>query len=130
MGHGSMAENNNQGLCVCGDCADCICDSTVSSSDYIEIDNFDQLLMLLLSVKEFLRCCLFPAVFAARFEVLPDKISAFCQAVPYRPPSTELVKAVIKFTAQVRANKRLFDGIVTLTWAELGELSLATENFH
>ena len=105
MGSGSMAENNNQGLCVCGDCADCICDSTVSSSNYIEIDNFDQLLTLLLSVKEFLQCHLFPAAFVVHFEVLLDRISTFSRAVPYRPPSTKLVEAVTKFTAQVRANK-------------------------
>ena len=46
-----MAHNNHQGF-VCGDC-DCDCTVSTSTPD-VELDNFDQLLTLLLSVRGFL----------------------------------------------------------------------------
>ena len=55
-----MAYNNHQGF-VCGDCDH---DFTVSTSTTdAELDNFDQLLTLLLSVRGFLQCSLFPGIF-------------------------------------------------------------------
>ena len=99
-----MAEHNHQGF-VCGDCD---CDFTVSTSTPgAELDNFDQLLTLLLSVRGFLQFSLFPGIFWTQFNILLDHLSDFRRAIPYRPPSSELVDAVKKFVAQVRANKSL-----------------------
>ena len=55
-----MANHTHQGF-VCGDCE---CDCTISTSTPdVELDNFNELLTLLLGVREFLQCPLFPAVF-------------------------------------------------------------------
>ena len=121
-----MAHNNHRGF-VCGDCDR---DFTVSTSTPdAELDNFDQLLTLLLSVRGILQCSLFPGIFQSQFNILLDRLSGFGRAIPYRPLSTELVDAVKKFVAQVRANKSLFDGIVASTKAGLTELSGATKDF-
>ena len=99
-----MAHNNHRGF-VCGDCD---CDFTVyTSTPDAELDNFDQLLTQLLSVRGFLQCSLFPGIFLSQFNILLDHLSDFRRAVPYRHPSSELVDAVKKFVAQVRANKSL-----------------------
>ena len=122
-----MAENNHQGF-VCGGCDR---DFTVSTSTpAAELDNFDQLLTLLLSVRGFLQCSLFPGIFQTQFNILLDRLSDFWRAIPYRPPSSELVDAVKKFVAQVRANKSFFDGIMESTRAGLAELSGATKDFQ
>ena len=121
-----MAHNNHQGF-VCGDC-DCDCTVSTSTSD-VKLDNFDQLLTLLLSVKTFLQCSLFPNVFWRQFNLLLDRLSNFGRAIPYRPPSVELVDAIKKFVAQVRANKSLLDGIVASTRAGLSELSGVVKDF-
>ena len=121
-----MAQNNHQGF-VCGGCDH---DFTVSTSTPdAELDNFDQLLTLLLSVRGFFQCSLFPGIFQSQFNILLDCLSDFGRAIPYCPPSSELVDAVKKFVAQVRANKSLFDGIVACTKAGLTELSEATKDF-
>ena len=121
-----MVHNNHRGF-VCGDCDH---DFTVSTSTPdAELDNFDQLLTLLLSVRGFLQCSLFPGIFRNQFNILLDRLSGFGRAIPYRPLSTELVDTVKKFVAQVRANKSLFDGIVASTKAGLTELSGATKDF-
>ena len=121
-----MAQNNHQGF-VCGGCDR---DFTVSTSTPgAELDNFDQLLTLLLSVRGFLQS-LFPGIFRSQFNILLDRLSDFGRAIPYRPPSSELVDAVKKFVAQVRANKSLFDGIMASTKAGLAELSGATKDFQ
>ena len=107
-----MAQNNHCGF-VCGGCDH---DFTVSTSTPdAKLDNFDQLLTLLLSVRGFLQCSLFPGIFWSQFNILLDGLSDFGRAIPYCPPSSELVDAVKKFVAQVRANKSLFDGIVAST---------------
>ena len=122
-----MAQNNHRGF-VCGGCDR---DFTVSTSTPdAELDNFDQLLTLLLSVRGFLQCPLFPGIFRSQFNILLDRLSDFGRAVPYHPPSSELVDTVKKFVAQVRANKSLFDGIVASTKAGLTELSEATRDFQ
>ena len=122
-----MAGHNHQEF-VCGDCDR---DFTVSTSTLgAELDNFDQLLTLLLSVRGFLQCSLFSGVVRTQFNILLDRLSDFGRAIPYHPPSSELVDAVKKFVSQVRANKRLFDGIVASTWAGLAELSEATRDFQ
>ena len=122
-----MANHNHQGF-VCGDCD---CDSTVSTSTPgVELDNFDELLTLLLSVRGFLQCSLFPVVFWTQFNILLDWLSGFGRAIPYRPLSSEVVDAVKKFVSQVRTNKRLFNGIMASTWAGLAELSEATRDFQ
>ena len=122
-----MAQNNHQGF-VCGGCDH---DFTVSTSTPgTELDNFDQLLTLLLSVRGFLQCSLFPGIFWSLFNILLDRLSDFGRAIPYCPPSSKLVDAVKKFVAQVRANKSLFDGIVASTKAGLTELSEATKDFQ
>ena len=77
-----------------------------------------------------LQCSLFPGIFRSQFNILLDCLSDFGRAIPYRPPSSELVDAVKKFVAQVRANKSLFDGIVASTKAGLTELSEATKDFQ
>ena len=97
-------------------CGDCDRDFTVSTSTPgAKLDNFDQLLTLLLSVRGFLQCSLFPGVVRTQFNILLDRLSDFGRVIPYHPPSSELVDVVKKFVAQVRANKRLFDGIVAST---------------
>ena len=80
-------------------------------------------------MRGFLQCSLFPGIFWSQFNILLDHLSGFGRAIPYRPPSTELVDTVKKFVAQVRANKSLFDGIVASTKAGLKELSEATRDF-
>ena len=85
-----MAQNNHQGF-VCGGCDH---DFTVSTSTPgAELDNFDQLLTLLLSVRRFSQCSLFPGIFRSQFNILLDHLSDFRRAIPYRPPSSELVDA-------------------------------------
>ena len=122
-----MAENNHQRF-VCGGCDR---DFTVSTSTPgAELDNFDQLLTLLLSVRGFLQCSLFPGIFPTQFNILLYHLSDFGRVIPYRPPSSELVDTVKKFVAQVRANKSLFDGIVASTKAGLAELLGATKDFQ
>ena len=122
-----MAQNNHQGF-VCGGCDR---DFTVSTSTPgAELDNFDQLLTLFLSVRGFLQCSLFPGIFRSQFNILLDRLSDFRRAIPYCPPSSELVDAVKKFVAQVRAHKSLFNGIVASTKAGLTELSEATKDFQ
>ena len=121
-----MAHHNNQGF-VCGDC-DCDCTVSTSTSN-VELDNFDQLLTLLLSVRTFLQCSLFPSVFRSQFNLLLDHLSDFRRVNPYRPPSVELVDAIKKFVAQVRANKSLLDRIVASTRAGLSELSVVVKDF-
>ena len=122
-----MAEHNHQGF-VCGDCDR---DFTVSTSTPgAKLDNFDQLLTLLLSVRGFLQCSLFPGIFQTQFNILLDHLSDFRRAIPYCPPSSELVDVVKKFVAQVRTNKSLFDRIVASTKAGLAELSGATKDFQ
>ena len=121
-----MAHNNHRGF-VCGGCDR---DFTVSTSTPdAELDNFDQLLTLLLSVRGFLQCSLFPGISQSQFNILLDHLNDFGRAIPYHPPSTELVDAVKKFVAQVRANKSFFDGIVASTKVGLTELSEATRDF-
>ena len=121
-----MAHNNHWGF-VCGGCDR---DFTVSTSTPdAELDNFDQLLTLLLSVRGFLQCSLFPGIFWSQFNILLDCLSGFGRAIPYHPPSTELVDAIKKFVAQVRANESLFDGIVASTKAGLTELAESTRDF-
>ena len=100
-----------------------------TSTPDAKLDNFDQLLTLLLSVRGFLQCSLFPGIFRSQFNILLDRLSDFRMVIPYHPPSTELVDAIKKFVAQVRANKSLFDGIVASTKAGLTELSEATRDF-
>ena len=51
------------------------------------------------------------------------------RAIPYHPPSAELIDTVKKFVAQVRANKSLFDGFVASTKAGLAELSGVIKDF-
>ena len=122
-----MAGHNHQGF-VFGDCDH---DFTVSTSTPgAELDNFDQLLTLLLSVRGFLQCSLFPGVVWTQFNILLDCLSDFGRVIPYHPPSSELVDAVKKLVSQVRANKRLFDGIVASTQAGLAELSEAARDFQ
>ena len=121
-----MAHNNHQGF-VCGDC-DHDCTVSTSTPD-AELDNFDQLLTLLLSVRGFLQCSLFPGIFQSQFNILLDCLSDFGRVIPYRPLSAELVDPVKKFVAQVRANKSLFDGIVASTKAGLVELSGVIKDF-
>ena len=122
-----MAEKNHQGF-VCGGCD---CDFTVSTSTPgAELDNFDQLLTLLLSVRGFLQCSLFSGILRTQCNILLDRLSDFGRAIPYHPPSSELVDEVKKFVAQVRANKSLFDGIVASTKAGLTELSGTTTDFQ
>ena len=122
-----MANHTHRGF-MCGDCDH---DSTISTSTPgVELDNFDELLTLLLSVRELLQCPLFPVVFLTGFNILLDWLNSFGRTVPYKPPSSELVAAVKNFIAQVEANKRLFDGIVASTWAGLAKLSQATKDFH
>ena len=121
-----MAHNNHWEY-VCGGYDH---DFTVSTSTPdAKLDNFDQLLTLLLSVRGFLQCSLFPGIFQSQFNILLDHLSDFGRVIPYRPPSAELVDAVKKFVAQVRPNKSLFDGIVASTKAGLTELSEATRDF-
>ena len=121
-----MAHSNHQGF-VCGDC-DHDCTVSTSTSD-AGLDNFDQLLTLLLSVRVFLQCSLLPSVFRSQFNLLLDRLSDFGRAIPYRPPSVELVDAIKKFVAQVRANKSLLDGIVASTRAGLSKLSGVVKDF-
>ena len=121
-----MAHNNHWGF-VCCDC-DRDCTVSISTPD-AELDNFDKLLPLLLSVRGFLQCSLFPGIFRSQFNILLDCLSDFGRAIPYCPPSAELVDAVKKFVAQVRANKSLFDGIVASTKAGLAELSGVIKDF-
>ena len=122
-----MAQNNHRGF-VCGGCD---CDFTVSTSTPdAKLDYFDQLLKLLLSVRGFLQCSLFPGIFQSQFNILLDRLSDFGRAIPYRPPSSGLADAVKKFVTQVRANKSLFDGIVASTKAGLTELLEATKDFQ
>ena len=60
-----MAGHEHQGF-VCGDCDH---DFTVSTSTPgVELDNFDQLLTLLLSVRGFLQCSLFSGVVRTQFK--------------------------------------------------------------
>ena len=121
-----MAHSNHQGF-VCGDCG---CDHTVSTSTSdAGLDNFDQLLTLLLSVRVFLQCSLFSSVFRSQFNLLLDRLSDFGRAIPYHLPSIELVDAIKKFVAQVRANKSLLDRIVASTRAGLSELSGVVKDF-
>ena len=122
-----MAGHNHQGFV----CVDCDRDFTVSSSTPgAGLDNFDQLLTLLLSVRGFLQCSFFPGVVRTQFNILLDRLSDFGRAIPYHPPSSELVDVVKKFVSQVRANKRLFDTIMASMWAGLTELSEATKDFQ
>ena len=80
-------------------------------------------------MRGFLQCSLFPGIFQSQFNILLNRLSGFRRAIPYRPPSTELVDAVKKSVVQVRADKSLFDGIVASTKAGLTELSEATRDF-
>ena len=114
-----MSNHNHPGLV----CAGCDRDFTVTTSNVIELDTYDQLLIKLLSVKDFISCSLFPHVFCTRFNILLDRLTESGQSIPYVPPSVELVQAVRKFVNLVVANKRLFDGITLSTRAGLNELS-------
>ena len=51
-----MSSASNCQECVCSNCDR---DFTVSMSSSVELDNYDELLTLLLSVKGFLSCILF-----------------------------------------------------------------------
>ena len=101
---------------------ECTCDnqiSIVTSSRFVELETYDQLLSKLLGVQQFLSCSLFPRAFNTRFNVLLDKLSEAGRTLPYVPPSEEVVQAVDKFVKLVIANK---DGIVTSTRLGLTEL--------
>ena len=74
-----MAHNNHQGFVYGG----CDHDFTVSTSTPdAKLDNFDQLLTLLLSVRGFLQCSLFPGIFRSQFNILLDRLSDLGRGVP------------------------------------------------
>ena len=107
----------------------CTCDqqdSNISSSQHIELETYDRLLVQLLSVRKFLRCSLFPRVFGTRFNIILDELSEAGRAVPYVPPSVETVQSVDKFVKLLSNNKQIFDGIVESTRIGLQELSGST----
>ena len=104
-------------------CAGCDRDSTVTTSNTVELDTYDQLLAQLLSVKDFINCSVFYPSFHARFNVLLDRLSGAYRRMPYVPPSKDLIQAVQKFVNQSVANKHLLDGIVSSTRVCLTELS-------
>ena len=110
-------------FCACGQQ-----DSSVSSSQHIELETYDSLLVRLLSVRKFLRCSLFPHTFSTRFNIILDELSEAGRAVPYIPPSVETVQSVDKFVKLLSNNKQLFDGIVESTRIGLQELSSSTSN--
>ena len=114
----NMSNHNHPGSV----CAGCDRDFTVTTSNVVELDTYDQLLIQLLSVKDFISCSLFPHVFHTRLNVLLDRLSESGRSIPYVPPSVELVQAVRKFVNLVVANKCLFDGIISSTGAGLNEL--------
>ena len=120
-----MLHPNHQGF-IC-DCYDF--DSTVSSSLIETTDNFDQLLTLLLNMKPFVTSHLFPAVVARNFDELLDKLSALGRAIPYKPPTPELVLAVQKFVRQVRENYQLVYGVEASTRHGLSDLSKVVRDF-
>ena len=53
-------------------CSDCDQDSTVTTSNTVELDTYDQLLAQLLSVQDFISRSVFHHAFRARFNVLLD----------------------------------------------------------
>ena len=109
----------------------CACaqqNSDISSSQHIELETYDRLLVRLLNVRKFLSCTLFPRAFSTRFNIILEELSEAGKAVPYTPPSVETVHFVDKFVKLVTANKELFDGIVESTRIGLSELSRSTSN--
>lgn len=104
-------------------CSGCDQDPTVTTSNRITLDTYDQLLTHLLSVKDFIRCRVFPRAFYARFNVLLDRLSASGQNIPYVPPSEDLIQAVHKFVRLAEDNWRLLDGIISSTGISLSEIA-------
>ena len=114
-----MSDHNHPGLI----CSGCDRDFTVTTSNTVELDTYDQLLVQLLSVEDFISNSVFHHAFHAHFNVLLDRLSKAGRRIPYVPPSEDLIQAVRKFVNQSVANKRLLDGIVSSTGACLTELS-------
>ena len=104
-------------------CSGCDRDSTVTTSNTAELDTYDQLLVQLLSVEDFISCSVFHRAFHAHFNVLLDQLSEAGLRIPYVPPSEGLIRAVPNFVNQLVANKHLLDGIVSSTGACLSKLS-------
>ena len=63
----------------------CTCDqqdSVVSSSQSIELETYDRLLVRLLNVWTFLSCSLFPRAFNTHFNIILDELSEDGRTVP------------------------------------------------
>ena len=103
-------------------------DSSVSSSQVIELETYDRLLVRLLNVRKFLSSSLFPRAFSTRFDVILENLSEAGRTVPYSPPTTEIIQSVDNFVKLVTSNKELFDGIVESTRSGLTELLHSSSN--
>ena len=62
----SMSGHNHPGSV----CSGCDRDSTVTTSNTVELDTYDQLLVQLLCVEDFISCSVFHCAFHAHFDVL------------------------------------------------------------
>ena len=103
-------------------------DSNVSSSETVELETYDRLLVRLLNVRKFLSSSLFPRAFSTRFNIILENLSESGRTIPYTPPSAELIQSVDNFVKLVTANKELFDGIVESTRAGLTDLLHSTSD--
>ena len=72
-------------------CSGCDQDSTVTTSNTVKLDTYDQLLVQLLSVKDFISRSVFHCAFRACFNVLLDRLSEAGQRIPYVPLSEDLI---------------------------------------
>ena len=72
-------------------CSGCDRDSTVTTSNTVKLDTYDQLLVQLLSVKDFISRSVFHHAFCARFNVLLDRLSEAGRRILYVPPSEDLI---------------------------------------
>ena len=69
-------------------------DSNISSSQTIELETCDHLLVRLLNVRKFLSSSLFPRAFSTRFNIILERLSEAGRTVPYTPPSAEIIQSV------------------------------------